>query len=849
MVLVCVTPVGGGESDPHAESAAVAAQIAAAYQTDVVGVALARIDLSPDLFIGWTGKLDANAQPEVILASHLAQLFIFLRMSTGSPRFFLSSFGTLRVLDAAGQPALGDHGHQRRRIALLAVLAAAGSPGRSRDQLLGLFWPDVDQSRARHSLEQLLYSLRNTLGSDVFSGSNPLSLNPDVIDSDIAQFSSAIDRGDLAAAAALYRGRFADGFYLGGAPEFEQWIENERNRVDAVYAEALEKLAASDEHAGDFSGAVAWRTRLAALDPLSSKHAIALIRALMNAGDHSSALQHAERYQEHVAKELGTGVGPAMMELVAEIRERAKTESVVVRGSPPPARLADTIPPTAKSDSPVEPAIETPHQSRNALILATLVLVVAIAGYTFWNRGENSPAPVGRASIAVLPLANLSGESRDMAIADGITEELIGTLSRIDRLSVIARTSAFVFRNSTLDVRQIAESLQVTHLLEGGVQKLGEKVRVQIRLIDARDGSTRWSQSFDRDVDDLFIVQAEIASAVARALDLQLAGGGASVVPRPPTANIAAYELYLRGNDPTMLRNDSTVRVALDYLNQAIAIDSTYADAYAGIARMHLRLRGTRFAPAPSEELFRRAGYYARKAVALDSLSAQALGSIGLLNIQDMNLAGAETALRRAIALDPSSSRLREWLFIAYDWQDRNDDMLEQARIAVELDPLSPTAHATLGRALCISGEQDEGLRLLDGLSRLTPPLQRVASFRALCQGMKGDWRGGIATLSPVQGIAPRGIVGNYFARLGDRENALVMIRSLEEHRKRQGDAAFEIAVVYAGLGDHDRTFQWLEQAIREKRIFHSMTEPLFDRVKADPRYRRVLSRATSQNR
>ena len=770
-------------------------------------------------------------------------------MSTGSRRFFLSTLGTLRLTDAAGQPTLGDHGHQRRRIALLAVLAAAGTTGRSRDQLLGLFWPDVDQSRARHSLEQLLYSLRNALGADVFSGSNPLRLDPEVVDSDIAQFSAAIDRGELAAAVNLYQGRFADGFYLGGTPDFEQWIDNERNRIDALYANVLERLAAAAASADDANGEVEWREKLAALDPLSSKHATGLIRALMNAGDHSRALQHAERYQELVARELGTGVGPAMAALVSEVRERARTESVVVRGSAPPLPGKAEVAPQAGIVSGAPAVVRAPRRSRRSLFMALTVLVVGGGVYTLWKDLTDTPASIAGPTIAVLPLANLSGDPHDVAIADGITEELIGTLSRIERLNVIARTSAFAFRDSPLDVRQIAESLHVSHLLEGGVQKLGERLRVQIRLIDASDGSTRWSQAFDRDIDDLFIVQGEIATAVARELDLRLAGTGRAGPSRPPTTSVAAYELYLRGNDPTMLRSDSTVRVALDYFRQAVALDSTYAAAYAGISRMHLRLRGTDYSPASHSELYGLAAQYAAKAVAVDSMSAEAHGSMGLVALNASDFSSAEVHLERAIRLDPASARLREWLFIVYDWQDRKNEMVAEARRAVELDPLSPTANATLARALCISGKPDSGLVILDALAKLRPPLLRVRSFQALCQGMKGDWQGGINTMSPPTAIQNMAIIGNYSGRLGDRAKAVEMIRLLDAHRAREGGAAFETSIVYAGLGEHDMAFTWLNRAVQEKRIFHSMTEPLFDRVRNDPRYDRVVRRASAQNR
>ncbi|MGI9044868.1 MAG: AfsR/SARP family transcriptional regulator, partial [Gemmatimonadaceae bacterium] len=252
-----------------------------------------------------------------------------------TPRFRLQTFGTIRLVGAADETVLGDHGHQRRRLALLAVLAASGERGRSRDQLLGLFWPDVSQSRARHSLEQLLYAIRTSLDASVFAGMNPVRLNAAFVSSDIADFADALVDEKLEAAVEMYRGPFLEGFYLSDAPEFEQWLDAERARIERSYTETLERLAKDAEDAGDFAASSRWLRKLIDTDPVSSRHATGLIRALMNAGDHASALKYAERYEAIVAQELGTSVGPAVAELVAEVRARAKTESVVVRGAFP----------------------------------------------------------------------------------------------------------------------------------------------------------------------------------------------------------------------------------------------------------------------------------------------------------------------------------------------------------------------------------------------------------------------------------------------------------------------------------------------------------------------------------
>ena len=243
--------------------------------------------------------------------------------SVPSARFGLRTFGTLTLSGPDDATVLGQHGHHRRRLALLAVLAASGDRGWSRDQLLLFFWPEATQTRARHSLDQLLYALRISLGEELFAATNPVVLNSSLISSDVSEFNAAIERDDLATAARLHRGPFLDGFYVEDAPEFERWVEEERGRLRTRYADALDRLAESADASGDSKAAVGWWRALVEVDPVSTRSALGLMRALKNAGDHAAALHFAEQYESTVARELGTSVGPAVAKLVAEVRAAA----------------------------------------------------------------------------------------------------------------------------------------------------------------------------------------------------------------------------------------------------------------------------------------------------------------------------------------------------------------------------------------------------------------------------------------------------------------------------------------------------------------------------------------------
>jgi DNA-binding SARP family transcriptional activator len=237
----------------------------------------------------------------------------------------LRTFGMLALVGLDDDTLLGAQGHQRRRLALLAVLAAAGDQGRSREQLIPLFWPEATQSHARHSLEQLLYAIRRSMDEDVFGGVNPVRLNPDVISSDVGEFHGALKRGDLEAAVEQYPGPFLDGFYLNDSPEFEQWADAERGRLERSYVGALERLAQRAEAVRQYPAAVRWWRKLAEADSVCSRNATGLMRALMNTGDDAAALQYAQRYEIIVRREIGTSVGSAVANLVAQARANTKT--------------------------------------------------------------------------------------------------------------------------------------------------------------------------------------------------------------------------------------------------------------------------------------------------------------------------------------------------------------------------------------------------------------------------------------------------------------------------------------------------------------------------------------------
>jgi TolB-like protein/DNA-binding SARP family transcriptional activator len=813
--------------------------------------------------------LNGDAQHEFRVESELSQTFSFLavlahgryvRPVTDSPtplpgpRYRLRTFGPPALAGAEDDTILGQHGHHRRRLALLAVLAANGDRGRSRDQLLVLFWPDATQTRARHSLDQLLYALRSSLGESVFEGASPVRLNSQVMKSDVRAFNDALERGDLEAAIDEYRGPFLDGFYLNDAPEFEQWVEAERSRLAAGYAGALERLAQAATAAPDHSAAVRWWRALAETDPVSSKYATGFISALTNAGDHAAALQHAKRHEAVIASELGVSAGPEMATLVDEVRAKTRRPpepaapspaTATPLTSPTPPVAGDAVPPH-RSQSPRSRRPTTPYVVGAMVTLAAIIMAVFLRPM---SGGGKAPTAV-EASIAVLPFANVSGAHEEAPLVDGLTEELTAVLAKLGHVRVIGGSSVLAFKNSDIGARRVADSLRVSYLLEGSVQKVDSQLRVQVRLIDARDGSTRWSETYDRRLRDIFLVQSDIAGAVARALDLELGATTLAAIRRGSTSSIAAYELYLHGNDPSLTRSDSGARAGLEYFQQAIALDPNYAAAYAGLARMQMRL-----ANGDDKETTHRLALgeqAALKAVALGDSVGDAHAALGLVRKRNNDLASAETELTRAVTLEPTNPRFREWLSQLYVATERPREALVEARHAQEFDPLSPTANAEVANALIANGRCDEALVQLDKLRLLRQPLLRAGHSAAVCYARKQMWPEAIAEMQRISvNAGPRGqaMLGYVLARGGHTAEARqILAAALDRERRTKGNA-FTVAAVYAGLGEKDQAFTWLDKSLDDRSLQLDTMSLIFDDLRRDPRFDRFHRRLNGQNR
>lgn len=409
---------------------------------------------------------------------------------------------------------------QPKRLALLVYLALARPRGpQRRDTLLAMFWPELDQSRARHALSQSLHFLRRTLGQEVVStrGAEDVAVDVSALRCDALEFEQALEHGDATRALDLYAGEFLPGFHLGDSPDFDRWLDAERAQLRKRAVEAAHRGAEQAVVEGHARVAVRWAARAVMLDPLNERAVRRLMRANDAAGDRAAALAQFRAFTARLRADLDAEPSPETHELARTIR--ARSEATTLSSGELPVR-SSALQPSEQSSRPSASVTPRPQRLtwRTAGLAVLAASVMVIGGALAIGRSSAGAAPV--VSIAVLPFAEMGGPQSDEHLGDELTEDLTTILSNIPGLKVAARTSAFAFKAKGIDVREIGRTLNVGHVLEGSVRRDGESIRITAQLIDAATGYHLWSEAFDRPSRDLFAVQEEIVRRVARLLEL-----------------------------------------------------------------------------------------------------------------------------------------------------------------------------------------------------------------------------------------------------------------------------------------------------------------------------------------
>jgi len=454
--------------------------------------------------------------------------------------------------------------------------------------------------------------------------------------------------------------------------------------------------------------------------------------------------------------------------------------------------------------------------------------------------------------LAVLPFVNMSSDPDNEYFSDGITEELLNALAKVDNLKVTSRTSAFAFKGKNEDIRDIAIQLNVDKVLEGSVRKSGNRVRIAAQLINAADGYHLWSEVYDRNLTDIFEVQDEISGIIANKLRENLSvGPKASSLVKAPVNNITAYTFYLKGLNHLNKLTPQDGRIAIDFFEKAIALEPAYAQAYAMAAGAYSRLGSTgQMLPVEAFEIAHR---YADKALELDSSIAEShIAKGGAYLLYEWKWKEAYEALQRAITLNPAAVEAYQLLglyYVAVGQQKMAVQVLEEAE---QIDPLSPVITLSLGNIYAFADRFDEAINQADKMLEIDPKMRSALELKAWSIGMKGDWQEALLLFEEVHRLTNhplKGIMGlsHAYGKLGYREKAMDCIAKMERRQREEPHSVIDIDLVVAwlGIGDLDKTFYYLNQCIDKKvgPISYFLEYPALREIKEDPRYQELKKR------
>jgi adenylate cyclase len=472
----------------------------------------------------------------------------------------------------------------------------------------------------------------------------------------------------------------------------------------------------------------------------------------------------------------------------------------------------------------------------------TPIEVYRVAGYgeevnhptRFW-----SALPKDR--VAVLPFANISPDQVDEYFADGLTEELISSVSRIRGLRVIARTSVMRYKGTNKPIAQIGRELNVGSVLEGSVRKVGNKIRISVQFIETSKEEPRWSQRYDREVKDVFAIQSEIAQYVADALKDHVFGGTQKEEPRTATFSTEAYKNYLRGRQLWNKRTEEDLKKAVSLFEKAIKLDVNYARAYVGLADSYAALALLEFM-AP-REAYPKAREAVSKALALNGGLAAAHTSLGLIKFQyDWDWKGAEEEFTEAININFNYAPAHHYFADYLKAMGRFEEALAEIEKARELDPLSLAINIGVGHVLYLSRQYDRAIEEYKKAVELDPSFMATHIWFGRPYLEMEMYDEAIAELETAVSLSGESIIalamlGHGLASAGDKDAALKILETLKERSKSQYVPSYWIAVIYNGFKDREQVIAWMQKAFEERSswLVWSNVEPRFAWLRDDP--------------
>lgn len=532
--------------------------------------------------------------------------------------------------------------------------------------------------------------------------------------------------------------------------------------------------------------------------------------------------------------------GPPELRAASSLASGRSTPATISQ----PAEAAS--PAATQSASSAEYIVSGIKRHRLAVLIAVGVLIVAGVGLGLYLRGRNTEVAIE--SIAVLPFQNRSPETDSDYLSDGLSESLIYGLSRLPKLRVSPTSSVFRYKGKEIDPVKVGQELGVDAVLSGRIVQRGDNLTISAELLDVRHNRLLWGEQYDRKMSELLVTQREIAHEIVEKLKLKVSGEDKGPA-RHYTESSEAYQLYLKGRFHWNKRTGEALKKAIDYFNQAIEKDPGFALAYAGLADCYV-------VPAnrlPPREAMPKAKAAARRALELDETLAEAHTTLGrVLATYDWDWAGAKKEYQRAIELNPRYAIAHQWYGGYFEAMGHRSEAIAERKLSQELDPLSPIVNFEFGNALYYAREYDQAIDQFLKTLELDPNFPPAQQFLPAALEQKkmydqsiAEFKKAIPLLAGSEGGMTKGGLGHVYAVTGKKAEAQALIDELKQLSSRQYVSANSIALIYAGLGDKDQAFAWLEKAY-EERSFQMQwlgVEPRWDNLRSDPRFADLLRR------
>ncbi|MCG2588660.1 tetratricopeptide repeat protein [Rhodohalobacter sulfatireducens] len=687
-----------------------------------------------------------------------------------------------------------------KRLFLLSFLLINKTTGfQRRDRILPLLWPEKGQKSARNALSNMLYHLRKTLGKNCIEtrGTEELRVNNELFECDVFTFENAIENNDWEKALNLYRGRLLEGLHIPKASaELDQWLDTHRNHYHNEYLKAAEKAAQQFESSQQYREAVKYRKILYREDPFSIKKVKDLLRSLMYQDKQSEISEIINSHAKQMAKEFGENPSAIKKEL-SEFIEQSKPEI----------------------------------EKKKKYLKAT---------------HENS--------VAVLPFDVLGNHESTLHFARGLHNDLLTRLSANRQLSVISRTSVLRYEDSNQAIPEIARELGVRIIVEGSVQQIENRIRLNIQMIEAETDDHLWAETFDRELTtkNIFDIQSELAGRITDSLEGRFTKETTDQPKTEPTQNLDAYLLYTKGRFHLSQRSEVGISQAISYFRGAIDEDKDYAQAWTGLAEAQILAEWYNY---PQESTQTDAMESAVKALSLNPKLGEAHTALGIIYVRRQNGPDALREFKTSVELQPGYAEGHNWLGWMNMVLGRIDQSIEPAEKAVTLDPHSPYTRVYLGQIYLANAHPENALKEVETAKKIEPDFGVIHFIEGLTLYHLGRYqeaehaqKKALTLLTPESSpsssevIASLAIIHN---KKGRKNRAQELIKKV-----LQTDDYASAGFAYAALGEHDKAFDAFDK-VKQWGAFTTPTirylyPDFLSEIRKDNRFEKVLSNVNS---